>query len=269
MSTLRSILDDCEMNQSKFGHIRKLVVVWVVKKMSVVDVYRRELARWQREHDTSCGCNIEIIVHATLSEKEEVVSTETICKELMPDHPTPNTRCNKQQCSFPRFVEDSSQLFLTVLAGGGVTLGIYAANALARDRDWRVEVRSLLRLLLCLIVTVTMIASGMCAILFFAGRRQIRKQQVLEGSQMNMTDVKPDRVISSTEADEQLDVIRNLRPNMEAITMDLASYCEKNGICSVGVSVCGPENLVDDVIKACEGCSRNVDFVVENESFDW
>lgn len=66
-SALRTIVED----STSCPAVRRVVLVWCVSKVSVLDLYREELARIQTMECTPSGCQVDVIVHATLSKKED------------------------------------------------------------------------------------------------------------------------------------------------------------------------------------------------------
>ena len=54
-----------------FASVQSVVLVWVVKKVSVIDLYRKDLEMMQALQRTPAGCKLDIRIFATLSEKED------------------------------------------------------------------------------------------------------------------------------------------------------------------------------------------------------
>jgi len=67
-----------------------------------------------------------------------------------------------------------------------------------------------------------------------------------------------------------LAVVEHCRPDVVKILAEMEDYCMENNIRSVGVSVCGPELLVNSVTTTARSfSSSSVRFIVDEETFDW
>jgi hypothetical protein len=60
------------------------------------------------------------------------------------------------------------------------------------------------------------------------------------------------------------------RPDVEKIVGNMKEWCVLNDCSSVGVAVCGPEKLIEAVMKNCvEASSPSLSFVIDDETFEW
>jgi hypothetical protein len=161
------------------------------------------------------------------------------------------------------------QFGLTVLAGCGTLFGIFLANVAAYDRAWRNESQSMLQLLLavlfCILCTVPLV--------LYSWARTTNPYTTTTG------DDGDDKESSCTFGVEEghdptfceLNVVFGCRPNISEILMGTKAFCEDRNIPSVGVSVCGPDKLVESVQQESRmvTSSPSIAFVVDEETFDW
>lgn len=271
MSSLRVLAE------SGIPGVRRAVLVWVVRKESVVDLYREELAYFQSIGCTKFGCEVDVIVHATLSEKEDTsdfvaVDIDTTSKASAVTH------C-KQWPFRQHLMGYGHSLVLTLGAGGGYLLGIFLANYFALDKQWRDEYVSLLQLCLAVLFAGVLATIGMSRSLFRQGsvwtgtdtHHGTLRQEESSGlnSTSRSTPSKNDSNHSSNGASRELYVVLGCRPDLEEIFRDMKEWCEANGSSSVGVSVCGPDTLIQSVMKTCtQASSSSLPFVVDDETFE-
>ena len=258
--------------------VRRAVLVWVVRKESVVDLYREELAYFQSIVKTKFGCEVDVIVHATLSEKED--ASDFVAFDI---DSTPNasaaTHC--KQWPFRRHLMGYGHLLvLTIGAGGGYLLGIFLANYFALDKHWRAEYVVLLQLSLAVFFDGIMVAIGMSRSYFVQGSvwtgEDVHhgvltpKMSSRLSSTSRSTLSKIVSPHSSNGRSRELNVVLGCRPDLDEIFRDMKAWCEADGFFSVGVSVCGPDKLIQSVIKTCkQASSPSLQFVVDDETFEW
>mmetsp|Transcript_12456 Transcript_12456/g.26363 ORF Transcript_12456/g.26363 Transcript_12456/m.26363 type:complete len:289 (-) Transcript_12456:92-958(-) len=266
LSAMRSI--------DKLEHIKLLELVWVVKKESVLDLYREELAQIQASRRTTSGCRVKTFVYATLSEKEDPSKSVSIQIKNTSGHNhrhQENKSCN--QVPFMQHVMGySHKLFLTVGAGCGYLLGIFLANFWAYGKGWRSDYTAFLQLCLALVFSGTIAIVGMSGSLFrpssthmHGHNRETDTRHTGSRSTPTLGDSK-----SFPPKPNELRVKLGCRPNLDEIVDNMRETCLKNGLTSVGVAVCGPIGLTDAAVKASKRASRNgIPFVVDCENFDW
>ena len=271
MASLRHLV---EQSSSKYPHIQKVVFVWCVKKMSCLELYRQELAGYQRLRRLASGCQLEIIVHATLSEKETDPSSTTEDDIMTAQRSDFCPSCTQSYYSyqagpFKKYVVSLDdykwKLGLTILAGCSSLLGIFLANvaAYANNDDWKDEAVGAFRLILSVGLTALTVAATL-AISSFSRRRGATTES------WTLDKEKEDQEGSANIDDHDLDVVIGKRPDPFQILAELKQYCQDNDIRSVGVCACGPPLLVDTVLKASRDCSSPaVEFVLDDETFDW
>ena len=148
---------------SQFPIVRRVVLVWCVRRLSVVNLYRDELARLQSLQGGPYRCEVQVIVHATLSENEDndeaahFVAIDFDSKDTK-DTPHdgsqhgPKRCCGLTETPWLRGLQGYyHQLVLTLGAGGGYLLGIFIANVMIVEiGPWRFEYNALLQLGLAL-----------------------------------------------------------------------------------------------------------------------
>ena len=268
ISALRHLVED----SSRYAHIRKVVFVWICKKESVLELYRDELARLQSMKTTASGCEIEVIVHATLSEEEDDRnytaidvgdSTSTCC------HHGPVEE-NTHYPFMQHPMGTRHRLILTICAGCGCLLGIFLANVFAHDNEWRPEWVSILQLFLAVLFSAVWVAFGMSAFWQRCGLPCPSRQASEETGSETQPDDSSFNNMHAGEAGE-LSVVLGCRPDVLTILLAMKDYCKANTISTAGVSVCGPEQLVRTVANTSRevSSSSSVNFVVDDETFDW
>jgi hypothetical protein len=263
MSSLRSLIED----SGNYSHIRRVVMVWCVKKKSVIGLYRSELAKFQTLGKTNSGCEVDVIVHATLSEKEdEGEQFVTVREDSTEDQDSPTGTNQRPFTQF--FMGYGHSLMLTAIAGGGYILGIFTANVLGYEKEWRVEYLSLLQLCFAVLLATSLVAIGMGLSVFWVLPRMKQRTQTHVGVEVKESSVEDKLALA--EESKELEVVLGCRPDVETIVDDMKSYCQKCSFSSVGVSVCGPELLVQTVMTNCrKASSSSVCFVVDDETFEW
>jgi len=266
ISAFRSLIE----NPNRYASIRRAVLVWCVKKVSVLELYRLELARMQNLGRTANGCEIEVIVHATLSEKEDPQADV-----IAPPIPTGSSeeRDYSKEGHPPAFREHvlgyGHKMALTIGSGCGYLLGIFLANYISYERDWLQEYVALLQLSLAVICSTGIVALAMHpAFGNYFSQRNAR----------TVSDDAPTRRLSHSasanfpvvnEASPDLQVTLGCRPDVVAIVDDTKAWCESSGIATVGVSACGPKSLIRRVVQSCsEASSSSLAFIVDEETFD-
>jgi predicted ferric reductase len=264
MSAFRSLVED----SCSYPHIQKVILVWCVKKMSCVELYRQELARYQALKILPSGCLVDVIVHVTFSEEENGFDDSMLENREKATNAS-GGKTTREQMFFEVYNPGHLQrLFLTLGSGFGCLLGIYVANVAAYGMGWRTELTNVLQLVLEVIFSVFFVFSVLVA----ASRVQITTNEKVKHSDSVMR-TKSGRSSAATEMDEdqkQLDLKLKCRPDVLAILNDAKDYCAEHGIPTAGVSVCGPELLVRCVHdKARTASSADIVFVVDEESFDW
>lgn len=137
MSALRTLSE----NGASLPIVQRAVFVWVVKKESVVDAYRSELTKLQSLGRTSNGGQLDILVNATLSEREDDVDFVPVQIEAPPQQQSPKS---SSQGQFRRLLLQGygHMLILTIAAGDGYLLGIFLANVIVYEHglEFRVKV---------------------------------------------------------------------------------------------------------------------------------
>ena len=260
MSALRSLVE----NSNAFPDIHKAVFVWCVKKKSVLNLYSEELAYYQSLNRLPSGCLLRVIVHATLSEAEDESIETPSCR-------TTDNNCriahNSQEELTGPFMQHvmgyGHQLILSLLSGGGFWFGIFLANFLSYEKTWRLEASTILQVSLGLFFASLFVAIAMVKSFCRAAAIWVNSY---EGT----------AIVGSSYANRlfgrnsELQVHLGCRPDVQKIFRDLSDYCSSNGHSSVGVSVCGPEQLVMTTIASAGTASTPaVQFVVDEETFDW
>jgi ferric-chelate reductase len=291
MSALRTLVE----NGATLAKVRRAVLVWIVRKQSVVDLYRDELAYYQSLAKTKTGCELEVIVHATLSEKEDENGFVAVdIDSQRTQTPATVATTSRKQWAFQQHVMGYSHLLLlTVGAGGGYLLGIFLANFFALDQTWRFEYVSLLQLFLAVLFDAILVAIGMSR--SFCHRNAAYSMKGKEIHHDELAPVTTSTILTSKSAkerssnkrvyqqfssisvedeievyDRELNVVLGCRPDLEKILVNMKEWCEKNDSSSVGVSVCGPDQLIKQVMKTCRTASTSsLPFVVDEETFEW
>jgi predicted ferric reductase len=258
LSGLRSLV---ECNMACLIKVRRVVLVWVVRKESVLNLYRNELAHYQSLGRTQCGCEIEVIVHATLSEREDSADFAAVNM--------PSTESMEQstiglpkRCPFTKHLKGYwHQLLLTLGAGGGYLLGIFTANVIALEKDWAPELVNVIQLGLATLFATILVLLGMWSTLC-RDSPDWRGEEQQENSSSNPS--------SNENASPELNVAIGCRPDVEQIVGNMKEWCLLNDCSSVGVAVCGPDKLIEAVMKNCkEASSPSLPFVVDDETFEW
>jgi hypothetical protein len=258
--------------------VRRAVLVWVVRKESVVDLYREELAYFQSIGYTKFGCEVDVIVQATLSEKDDPVDFVAVDIDTTPKA-SAATHC--KQWPFRRHLMGHGHLFvLTLGAGGGYLLGIFLANYFALDKQWRDEYVSLLQLCLAVMFAGVLVTIGMSRS-FFSESSVWTENDVHHGTltqeesfglslTSRSTPSKNESNHSSNGASRELNVVLGSRPDLDEIFREMKEWCKANFSSSVGVSVCGSDTLTQSVMKTCgQVSSSSLPFVVDDETFQW
>eukprot|EP00978_Attheya_sp_CCMP212_P025585 scaffold82536_cov57-Attheya_sp.AAC.4 len=270
MSALRTMTEDV----ASYPKVRKVIVVWCVRKKSVIDLYREDLAKIQSVISAPGEREITICVHATLSEEEYDAESVTIDVD---------SRCSERENSrmpvnapFMKYLMGyQHKLLLTILSGGGYLLGIFLANVAAYDQDWRLEYESLLQLLLGLLFACILVAIGMIRSFFrpspqWSSEEKKNISQAKSTPHISMDTSIEHSNISESQNHEDLSLVLGCRPDVSAIVSEMKNWCQSSAVKSVGVAVCGPSVLVRSVIKTCrETSSSSLPFVVDEESFEW
>lgn len=249
-----------QYSQTRYPHVRKIVFAWCVKKLSVVDLYRSELAFYQqRLSRLESNCELEIIVNATLSENEDV------------DYEGPMQACQPfQPGRIPQDSEDAclrrhrNRAFLGVLSGCGCWLGIVLSNRLSYEMGWNSEALAMFQLFMLLTWTV---AAALCGLVLCSFSWQSGNVNESKAGLPAWTAI---QVMEEDIGPAELHVVTGKRPNVRKFFRRLQRTCRDNGFRSVGVSVCGPKLLVDSAFEASRKYSTaDVEFVMDEESFDW
>ncbi len=163
MSAIRMLVE----NGERLSKVRRAVLVWVVRKQSVVELYRRELAYYQSLSKTKAGCELQVIVHATLSEKEDEGDFVAVNVDSPATKSTATASTRRRQWYFQQSVMGYGHLLvLTVGAGGGYLLGVFLANYFTLNKTWRDEYVSLLQLALAVFFDAFLVTIGMSRSLF-------------------------------------------------------------------------------------------------------
>jgi predicted ferric reductase len=296
MSAIRMLVESGE----SLSKVRRAVLVWIVRKQSVVDLYRQELAYYQSLSKTKTGCELKVIVHATLSEEE--VETDFVAVNVDSARATNSTATasrRRRQWSFQQSVMGYGHLLvLTVGAGGGYLLGVFLANYCALNKIWRYEYVSLLQLFLAVFFDALLVTIGMSFSLFrhhgasyLTNRKEVCHREVPPNTtssrslrakrdkqdsskrvyqQFSSVSLDDGHVRSIENIDHELSVELGCRPNIEKIVGEMKEWCKNNHCSSVGVSVCGPDQLIKHVITTCqEASTSSLPFVVNEETFEW
>jgi len=210
------------------------------------------------------GCELEVIVHATLSEKE--IDTMSADMQSFPTDRDKSLQDRNHGPFMKHVMGYQHQLVLTIFSGRGFLLGIFAANALSYKKKWRPEAASMLQLFLGVLFAAILVAVSMSKCFLRRSSEWTNEENKL-GGMMNT-------VHSSTEYPKEkareLQAVLGYRPNVPEILQNVKEYCQTNNLHSVGVSVCGPDRLVSCVIGTSRAASSSsVGFVVDEETFDW
>jgi predicted ferric reductase len=260
--------------------VRRAVLVWVVPKETVVDLYREELTYFQSMGYTKFGCKVDVIVHATLSEKEDASDFVAVDVDTTSRTPKPSTVSHGKQWPFRRYLMGYEHLLvLTLGAGGGYLLGIFLANYFALDKQWRDEYVSLLQLCLAVLFAGILATIGMSRSFFRQGsvwtENDMHHGPLTQNESFGLSSMSrstPSKNYSnhsSNGASRELNVVLGCRPDLKDIFHDMKEWCEANGSSSVGVSVCGPDMLIQSVMKTCrQTSSSSLPFVVDDETFE-
>ena len=273
MSALRSVI---EQSQTSFPGIRKVVFVWCVRKQSVLELYRSELAEYQSLNKTlASGCELDILVHCTFSEEEDdELAAGDLALDIEPSSTTggqtleSRRQAEKQGPFMQHAMGYGHKLVLTVFAGCSFLLGIFVANVAAHGNAWRPEALSILQLLLAVLFAAISVAA-ITSYTLFRPTSQVSHEDQGDGG-TDIQSVSNNETSGGSTTTNDLDVVYGCRPNVPEILASMKAYCVKNNIPSVGVSVCGPEMLVDAVIASSNiSSSSSVHFVVDEETFDW
>lgn len=266
MSALRDIV---QHNQTKYPRIRKVVFAWCVKKISGTQLYRKELAYYQQELPTlESGCELEILVHATLSEKEDDTETNADCPDTTPGSPLNDM--NRGKCG-KRIKGQIERMAVVFISGGSVFLGIFLSRVASHDKQWSDVAVSALQLLFVLLLTSLSVTAFLALRPYYWSRTDDDCDAVYEMDKERSHLAYQNHIENDGEEGHvDLEMVIGTRPNPKQLFKKLKKYCHKNGFKSVGVSVCGPSILVSSVCDASKSCSEtNVEFVVDEESFDW
>ena len=74
ISAIRDILrEDRKASKTKYEHIRKIILMWCVKKKSCLDLYRDELHNLQSRCKLSSGCEVTVCLYVTMTADEDYV----------------------------------------------------------------------------------------------------------------------------------------------------------------------------------------------------
>ena len=72
------------------------------------------------------------------------------------------------------------------------------------------------------------------------------------------------------EEQKELVIHKGQRPNLEQIVNDMKACCIEKNISTVGVSVCGPDQLTESTMNAAYAASSSlIQFVLGEENFEW
>jgi hypothetical protein len=239
--------------------------------MSCVDLYREKLTRYQALKTTTSGCEIEVIVHVTFSEKESETGGMTAIdvNECSSRSNQESRRGSKQKPFTPCILGYGHWLILTIGAGVGCLLGIFVANVIVYEQEWRPDLVSLLQLALAVMCSGGLVAIVLASSYFFH-LRLVKKKAHTSSPAEESTNLESTRSEESGDGVEELIIVLKCRPDVASIMGEMQSYCQKNGIKTVGVSVCGPAMLARSVNeKAKHVSSPENQFVVDEETFDW
>lgn len=266
MSSLRDIVQN---SQTKYPHIRKVVFTWCVKKISVTKLYDKELAYYQKQLPVlESGCELEVLVHATLSEEED---PEASFDEVRQNSPFLNPGSTIQGTNSTESATGQiERLTLVVLAGCSFWLGLFLSRVVSNEKEWSNEAISMLQLLFPSLLTVLSVTFG----LVLLSNSSPYDPDPDEATKIDEKDRSHHEQDSGSDSEAagcvDLDMIIGRRPNAKKLFKKLKRFCRENGFKNVGVSVCGPAVLVDSVYDAASRCSaKDVEFVVDEESFDW
>jgi predicted ferric reductase len=264
ISVVRTLADGC------LPKTRHLVFVWVVKQESVVDLYRKELARYQalgvfKNARTSTHCKIDILVYVTQSEPETHIDEETFSFQRIPAE-NPGTLLGTLLKNHSKFspapfsktlLGHGHHALLMMAAGIGFMRGIVLGSSIAGVNEWRQEISVLLQLLFG-----TFFAATLGAIVLTASwYASIRPKNALSDTAACSSD---------EEHQHSLDIHKRQRPDIGQIVSEMKEQCTRSGIETVGVTICGPANLTKSVMEvAYQASSPALEFVVGEESFEW
>jgi predicted ferric reductase len=272
MSAFRSLIED----SCRYPHIQKVIFVWCVKKMSCVELYRQELARYQALKVLPSGCLVDVIVHVTFSEEDNELNHSIVEKR---ENSVNGRSCEtKSEQMLPEVFKPGhlNRLFLTLGSGLGCLLGIYVANVAAYGMGWRAEYLNILQLTLEIMFSMSFVIFILVVASRVEPRHRITSSKKCEHANSfvrNFAPLESGCSSAATEMEEnqmQLDLKLKCRPDVLAILVEAKDYCAERSIPTVGVSVCGPEVLVRCVHeKARIASSSDIGFVVDEESFDW
>lgn len=163
------------------------------------------------------------------------------------------------------------KLILTAAAGVGCLLGIFAANVIVYEQEWRPEVVSLLQLAMAVTCTGGLVASVLVSSSCVQYHRRLVKEEEEQNTNETTTigsSIREDR--GDDGGFEGLSIVSNCRPDVANIMGEMQSYCQNNNINTLGVSVCGPAMLVQSVNENAKRLSsRGLQFIVDEETFDW
>jgi NAD(P)H-flavin reductase len=257
--------------------IQRVYLVWVVKNESVVDLYREELAHYQAMGNTKFGCKIEVTVHVTLSESESMeASVENksvkISSGFNPEHLVFFPFRSRNQYWFRQHVYGYGHLLLLVIgSGGGYLVGIFLANFASLNKDLSRESVALLQLSLGSLFAALLVFIGMSGSFSKSTVWTPQKRKCCESTTTIETGLKSKAFLfNNEEAKYELRCVIGCRPDLSAIATDVKSWCRGNGASSIGVSVCGPDSLVDSVAKLCRNNSScGTPYFLDMETFEW
>jgi len=258
MSALRDMIKNC---RTKYPHVRKIVFGWCVKKLSVVELYRDELAYYQqRLSKLESGCKLEIIVHATLSEEEDA-DYDGSHKPRLPFQISFIPENNDQ--AYLRLRKDRA--LLGFVSGCGCWTGIVMSNVVIRHQSWNDESAATFQLFMMCGCTIVAAVAGLflCSWLH-------KREAPNERDDCGLSSRASKMVVQEEDGPIELDMVLGKRPDTHKLFRRLRKYCLTNGFKSVGVSVCGPSMLVDSTFDASRKYSTNeIEFVIDEETFDW
>lgn len=253
--------------------IQHLVFVWVVKQDSVVDLYRKELARYQ-----SLGgfqqCKVDILVYVTQSEPEPPAAAplkEGECSPFVLEAINPDN--HRKGTIFGTLFKTKSMLhsgpysktllghwhhaLLMMAAGIGFMRGIVLGSSIAEVNEWRQEISVLLQLLFGILLAATLSGIVLSAASWYRYPQKTRKGPVLPP-------------VLDEEEYCSLDMHKGSRPNINQIVSEMREQCTRSDLETVGVTICGPSQLTKAVMEAAyEASSPGIQFVVAEESFQW
>ena len=309
VSAMRDILQ----HPNKYPHIRRVVFLWCVKKKSCLKLYEHELKKIQsliKNPSPGC-CEVQLRVNVTLSEPE-LGKNDQEENSFRRSRSIQTVESDKKQEPIKKYVFGYMQnLILSVGAGCGVLLGVFAANVLAYGKSWhRYEYQSMLQLLLSSLFAIILVGMCMSGTFLSPSNSNAVTASAAESDDSEKTSLNSQTIELSTpmsiheehatkagpisiDADAEtgeinvskvpdqdssvLHVTLGKRPNIPRVVKETRNYCLQHNFRSVGVSVCGPDAMVDSVFAAVRKNAgsfsfqsiNSVQFIVDDEAFEW